>query len=476
MARRRSGSISSRARAAWVRCSPAIGGGSRRGAREVDAHDRAPRHPGRGVSSAARVVQAAGPIARCSARHWPRQEGDDDDARTHHVRRARHRRGYRVRRPERAGAGEEARASPRSGPMLGGRSGWSDGAGGGGSGCSRRCSSPAATSIAARPRARQRLGGREARGELWASLARGTDQEIHGAPQGSRVRVAYVAALVAAHASLDPLAPLAAWYAVHHLLGLRAAVQRPLRRSTRSSSTRCVREPGKLGWRAAAELVEWSIAETFDRAETTGDAYDALVKKRSGWARALLPARRPCASGTAPTSIAAGRSTRRSWPLAPLVAGRFAPRLRSAPALHTEQPRCAASGDAPARRGRRPSTRSRSSRRAAIAHPRHRHLRRRQASVVDMPRSGPPRTSLDDWGDPRLATLPGAAVHVAAGRHRVLARLHRRVGDGKRPRLKTSTARPPRRSPPARDARRPLRHDAPPRALQGRPRTRSTRS
>ena len=97
----------------------------------------------------------------------------------------------------------------------------------------------------------------------------------------------YVAVLVAAQTSLNPLAPLAAWYAVHHLLGLRAAVN-DLYEHHRKELDALVSAPGKLGWRAAAELVEWSIAETFDRAETTGDAYDALVKKRSG-----------CASGVA---------------------------------------------------------------------------------------------------------------------------------------------------------------------------------
>ncbi|MEO6574386.1 MAG: tetratricopeptide repeat protein, partial [Polyangiaceae bacterium] len=48
-----------------------------------------------------------------------------------------------------------------------------------------------------------------------------------------------------------------------------------------------VARPGALGWRAVAELVDWSTGEALDKAEATGDAYDALVNARVGCAKSV---------------------------------------------------------------------------------------------------------------------------------------------------------------------------------------------
>src|SRR5262249_33199564 len=82
---------------------------------------------------------------------------------------------------------------------------------------------------------------------------------------------------------------LVAWFAANRLHGLRGAVA-DLYGLHRATLDRLGTRPGSLGWRALAELVDYSVAEAFDKAEATGDAYDALVAKRVGRARAARAA------------------------------------------------------------------------------------------------------------------------------------------------------------------------------------------
>ena len=77
-----------------------------------------------------------------------------------------------------------------------------------------------------------------------------------------------------------------AWFSTHHLLALRSAVAE-LYALYKPVLDGMIAAPGKMGWRAVAELVEWSSAEAFDKAEATGDAYDALVTARLGCARSV---------------------------------------------------------------------------------------------------------------------------------------------------------------------------------------------
>ena len=112
-------------------------------------------------------------------------------------------------------------------------------------------------------RARKRLDDLGAKGML-ASLGRGVDDASHG-----RLRTAgaaYLAAAQAARGSNDPIAPLAAWFATNHLLALDSAVP-DIWRSARPWVDDALDSPGSLGWRARGELVEWWSRHGFEQAE-----------------------------------------------------------------------------------------------------------------------------------------------------------------------------------------------------------------
>ena len=138
---------------------------------------------------------------------------------------------------------------------------------------------------------------------LYASLGGGLYDELHGEPR--KAVSAYVAALVFARKSEDPAAPLAAWFASHHLVGLRGSVAN-LWEQNKTVILPLLDSPGHIGWRSLAELHEWSTAEALDKAEVTGDAYDSLVTSRMGCARSLRIA--------GPFGKNAGPDRRRSFP------------------------------------------------------------------------------------------------------------------------------------------------------------------
>jgi tetratricopeptide (TPR) repeat protein len=139
--------------------------------------------------------------------------------------------------------------------------------------------------------------------KLYAALGAGIYDEAHGDPH--KAADEYVQTLVASKTSDDPATPLVAWYASHHLVGLRGSVAKLWERE-KAFVEPLFAAPGNVGWRAIAELHEWSTAEAFDKAEVTGDAYDALVTSRMGCARAIRVAG-PFGRGAAP-------DRRRSWP------------------------------------------------------------------------------------------------------------------------------------------------------------------
>jgi tetratricopeptide (TPR) repeat protein len=119
---------------------------------------------------------------------------------------------------------------------------------------------------------------------LYASLGGALFDEVHGEP--NKAAQQYVSALVAASKSDDPAAPLAAWFASHHLIGLRASVAN-LWEHSKARLIPVIDAPGHVGWRSLAELHEWSTAEALDKAEVTGDAYDAMVTTRMGCSKNL---------------------------------------------------------------------------------------------------------------------------------------------------------------------------------------------
>ena len=160
--------------------------------------------------------------------------------------------------------------------------------------------------------ARQRLASLRGKG-LYASLAAAINDETHGDPR--QAAGGYIDALDAAKTSDERVAPLASWYAAHHLLMLRRSVAE-LYTANKARLDALLAAPGRIGWRAVAELVEWSTAEAFDKGEANGDAFDALVTERLGCARAMRIAG-PFGHGSAPDRRRAfGPESPGPWPAA----------------------------------------------------------------------------------------------------------------------------------------------------------------
>jgi cellulose synthase operon protein C len=161
--------------------------------------------------------------------------------------------------------------------------------------------------------ARKRLLSKKTSGDgLFASIGAGLWDESHGEPK--RAAAAYIAALRFAQKNEDPVTPLAAWLATHHLVGLRGSVAN-LWKDNAGALDAVLASPGKLGWRAVAELHEWSTAEVLDRAEVTGEAYDTLVTSRMGCARSVRIAG-PFGSGSVPDRRRSFAAERAPWPQA----------------------------------------------------------------------------------------------------------------------------------------------------------------
>src|SRR5580704_10456734 len=121
----------------------------------------------------------------------------------------------------------------------------------------------------------------DAKKGLFASLARAVDDEAHG-----RFRAAatdHLDAITAARSSGHPDAPMVAWFATNHLLGLRAGVA-DLWSQARDVVKRTIEAPGNAGWRARGEMVEWWTLDGYREeseagaAEAQGGAIEASAK------------------------------------------------------------------------------------------------------------------------------------------------------------------------------------------------------
>jgi cellulose synthase operon protein C len=145
---------------------------------------------------------------------------------------------------------------------------------------------------------------------LYASIGGALWDEMHGVPK--RAAQGYVAALGHAKQSEDQAAPLVAWLATHHLVGLRGSVSN-LWKDNSAALEAVMAQPGHVGWRALAELHEWSTAEARDRAEVTGDSFDALVTSRMGCARDVRIAG-PFGRGSAPDRRRSFAAEQAPWP------------------------------------------------------------------------------------------------------------------------------------------------------------------
>jgi cellulose synthase operon protein C len=148
---------------------------------------------------------------------------------------------------------------------------------------------------------------------LWASVGRAIIDESHGDPESASR--SYVAALSACVVSANQEAPLVGWFAAHRLLGLRGPVA-DLYAKNRGPVEALLARPGHLGWRAVAELEEWRAVEVYDKAEKSGDAYNAEVLLRAGCARGIRLAG-PFGHGGAPDRLRSYPAERPGpWPAA----------------------------------------------------------------------------------------------------------------------------------------------------------------
>ncbi len=257
------------------------------------------------------------------------------------------------------------------------------------------------------------------KGGMYASLARAIAADVHGAPRAAAD--AYLATLKAASASAeDPRAPLVGWYASHHLLALRSSVAE-LYASHKDALETLAGAPGSLGWRAVAELLEWSTAEAFDKAQVVGDKYDDLVTQRLGCAKAMHIA--------GPFGHGGLADRRRSFPAE--APGPWPPSWAEDPTrgsvprlLHVEQHRCFASSTESTEEGVfyvQTFFRTDSDRDILVAVQGAVELWVDDAPVLER--------DLRQWG---VWQRFGVTLHVGAGRHRVLARV---ISDGSSVRL-----------------------------------------
>jgi len=257
--------------------------------------------------------------------------------------------------------------------------------------------------------ARGRLEKEKGETGLYASLGRAVYDEEHGAPKTAAD--AYVSAIKAARESRDPGAPLVAWFSASRLHDLRGSVA-DLYAKERTDLDAIVKRPENIGWRALAELVDWSNAEAFDKAEATGTAYDNLVASRVGCARPIRIAG-PFGFGSSP-------DRRRSFP--PEKPGPWptswpgeAMRGTVPHVLNTEQHRCLAAATEQTGKGvfyTETYFTSKGTRDLIIAV---------QGSVEVWVDDTPILIrDLRDWG---VWQRFGAAVRVGEGRHRIVGRI-----------------------------------------------------
>jgi tetratricopeptide (TPR) repeat protein len=244
---------------------------------------------------------------------------------------------------------------------------------------------------------------------MWASLARAVIDESHGDPQSSSA--SYVTALAVSARSAAVQAPLVGWFAARRLVALRGSVA-DLYEKHRATFDALLAQPGYLGWRAVAELEEWRAAEVYDRAEKTGDAYDAEVQSRAGCARGVRLAG-PFGHGGVPDrlhSFPAERPGR--WP----AAWEADPIRRSvAHVLSVKQTRCLAVADEQVQDGvfyAETFFATHGERELVVAV---------QGAIAVWVDDAPVLSrGIEDWGSWQRF---GAHVVVGDGRHRVLARV-----------------------------------------------------
>jgi len=109
---------------------------------------------------------------------------------------------------------------------------------------------------------------------MYASLARAIADSGHG--HLDVAAKAFLTVVRAALTSKDPRAPLVAWFATNHLLGLSPNVA-GLWETAAPMVDEAIAHPGSIGWRARGELVGWWTQQAFDAAKS--GALEASAEK-----------------------------------------------------------------------------------------------------------------------------------------------------------------------------------------------------
>ncbi|HKQ69164.1 MAG TPA: hypothetical protein VJT73_07490, partial [Polyangiaceae bacterium] len=136
--------------------------------------------------------------------------------------------------------------------------------------------------VAKAKEARVKLDKVAPQGGMYASLARAIDDGEHGKVEPAVA--SYLATVRAARSSPDPRAPLVAWFATNHLMGLAPNVS-GLWSKENGAVTDAIEHPGFMGWRARGELVNWWGQEEYQAAKSgaadaSADYHGCLRKVR----------------------------------------------------------------------------------------------------------------------------------------------------------------------------------------------------
>ncbi len=245
---------------------------------------------------------------------------------------------------------------------------------------------------------------------MYGSLALAIGSAAHGEPKVAAA--SFVATLKAAAESDDPDAPIVGWYAASRLHDLRAPVA-DLYALYKKDLEALMARPGALGWRAVAELVEWSTLEALGKnGGLTGDAYDAWTRSIVGCAGKVRLAG-PFGRGTSVDRRRAFAAEQPGpWPPSwPAEATRGTPPH----ILKVEQHRCLAASSEQAGEGvfyAETYFETKGERDLIVA-----VQGAVKVWVDDVPVV---ERDLREWG---VWQRYGARVHVGAGRHRVLGRV-----------------------------------------------------
>ena len=256
--------------------------------------------------------------------------------------------------------------------------------------------------------ARKQLGKLPKERGLHASLGRALADEGHGLPKTAAEH--FVGALVAARDSDSKETELAAWMAAHRLVALRGSTP-GLWKTYKKPIEDLIARPGRIGWRAMAELVEWWAVESFDEVKVIDKAYDAEVTSRMGCVSGLRIAG-PFGQGTAADRRRPFPAETAPWPVsfAPDAHRASVPRI-----VKTEQARCVAQSTEASLDGvfyAESYVTTEAERDIVVAVQGAVKVWVDDAAVVER--------DLRGWGAWQRF---GGAAHVGKGRHRILARI-----------------------------------------------------